>query len=62
MAASTSFDGRVEPDAPVAGDGEEVAEQLQQVYEYVLEGRRPEAVGATEQLAEQLAVEVHRPE
>jgi hypothetical protein len=39
-----------------------VAEQLQQVYEYVLEGRRPEAVGATEQLAEKLAVEVHRPE
>ena len=62
MAASTSFDGRAEPAASGAEGGDEVAQQLQQVYEYVLEGRRPEAVGATEQLAEQLAVEVHRPE
>jgi hypothetical protein len=62
MAASTSFDGRADPDTPTTEGGDEVAEQLQQVYEYVLEGRRPEAVGATEQLAEKLAVEVHRPE
>lgn len=43
-------------------DERAVAEQLQQVYEYVLDDRRPEAVGATEQLAEQLGVEVERPE
>jgi hypothetical protein len=38
-----------------------VAEQLQRVYEHVLNGRRPEAVGATERLAEQLDMELERP-
>jgi len=49
--------------AQTAGELDEdaVAEQLQQVYEYVLDDRRPEAVGATERLAEQLGVEVGRP-
>lgn len=41
-------------------DGE-VAAQLQQLYEYILDDRRAEAVGATERLAEQLAVELDRP-
>jgi len=43
-------------------DEEAVAEQLQRVYEYVLDDRRPEAVGATEQLAERLGIEVERPD
>lgn len=39
-----------------------VATQLQQVYEHILEGKRPEAVGATERLANQLDVEIERPD
>ena len=42
-------------------DREVVADQLQRVYEYVLNDRRPEAVGATEKLAERLDVSVERP-
>lgn len=40
---------------------DEVAAQLQRVYEYVLEGRQPEAVGATEELAAELAIAIERP-
>jgi hypothetical protein len=43
-------------------DEEKVAEQLQRLYECVLNDRRPEAVGATEQLADQLGVRVERPD
>jgi len=54
----------MEPEAPTAGDLDEreVAEQLQRVYEYILHDRRPEAVGATERLANQLDVHIERPD
>ena len=50
-------------DVVTAGDvdRDEVATQLQQVYEYVLNNRRPEAVGATERLARQLDIDIERP-
>ena len=43
-------------------DHRAVAEQLQRVYEHVLNGKRPEAVGATEQLAEDLDIDIRRPD
>lgn len=43
-------------------DRAEVAEQLQQLYEDILNGKRPEAVGSTERLAEQLDIEIKRPQ
>lgn len=47
----------------IAGDidHDEVATQLQQVYEYILNDQRPEAVGATERLAQQLNIDLERP-
>jgi hypothetical protein len=39
-----------------------MAEQLQQVYAYILAGKQPEAVGATERLATQLDIEIERPD
>lgn len=64
MSTEVSAEDVGDLNAQTAGalDERAVAEQLQQVYEYVLDDRRPEAVGATEQLAEQLDVEVERPD
>jgi hypothetical protein len=63
MAAEIPIPERSASASPATGGGEdEVAAQLQRVYEYVLQGRRPEAVGATERLAEELAVDIERPE
>lgn len=63
MAAEIS-DGESVQFEPLTNDGtdhDSVAEQLQQVYEHVLNGQRPEAVGATEQLAQELDIDVKRP-
>lgn len=42
-------------------DRTDVAPQLQRLYEYVLDGKRPEAVGSTERLAEELDIDIERP-
>jgi hypothetical protein len=60
MAAEISVPERVGRTSAATRD-DEVAAQLQRVYEHVLAGRRPEAVGATEELAEELAIEIERP-
>lgn len=64
MSIEVSADDAMEPEALTAGDLDEgeVAEQLQQVYEYILHDRRPEAVGATERLANQLDMHLERPD
>lgn len=43
-------------------DADAVADQLQEVYEHVLNDKRPEAVGAAEELAKQLNIKVERPD
>ena len=43
-------------------DQEAVAGQLQRLYEHILADRRPEAVSSTEVLADQLGVEIERPD
>jgi hypothetical protein len=64
MSTDVSAESAVELDARMkeAFDEGAVAEELQQVYEYVLSDRRPEAVGATECLAEQLDIDIERPD
>ena len=64
MSIEVSAEEATESDAVAAGDLDEgeVAEQLQQVYEYILHDRRPEAVGATERLASQLDMHLERPD
>lgn len=41
-------------------DKRTVTAQLQEVYEHILNDRRPEAIGATEKLAEQLDIKIKR--
>jgi hypothetical protein len=63
MATEAPFTNPSDVELARTGDAErdEVAERLQQVYEYVLADRRPEAVGATESLAAALDVDIERP-
>jgi hypothetical protein len=42
-------------------DQDQVSMKLQQVYEYILNDQRPEAVGQTEELAQLLDIEIERP-
>jgi hypothetical protein len=51
-----------DPEPSMQSEQGVMAEQLQQVYEYVLAGKQPEAVGATERLATQLNIEIERPD
>ncbi|MEF8863957.1 MAG: hypothetical protein V5A40_19745 [Haloarculaceae archaeon] len=64
MSTEVSAERAVELEARAgeAFDEGAVAEELQRVYEYVLSDRRPEAVGATECLAEQLGIDIERPD
>lgn len=64
MAAEIPQEERVEISLPpnIDSDQAEVASQLQRLYEHILNGQRPEAVGATEQIAEQLDIDIERPQ
>jgi hypothetical protein len=51
----------VEPVSPKKGNQEEVSIQLQQLYEWILDDQRPEAVAETERLADRLGIDIERP-
>jgi hypothetical protein len=51
-----------DPEPSMQSEQGVMAEQLQQVYAYILAGKQPEAVGATERLATQLDIEIERPD
>ena len=44
-----------------AVDRDRASIQLQQLYEYILNDQRPEAVGQTEELAQLLDIRIERP-
>ena len=64
MSRGDSVGETTEPDSQSGAGLEQdaIAAELQQLYEHVLEGKYPEAVGATEQLARQLGIEIERPD
>lgn len=60
----SSSKGEMGLDAQATGKYDEWAgaDQLQEVYEHVLNDRRPEAVGAIEKLAKHMDIKIERPD